>query len=109
MSEAQNIEIFYVPIGTLEEAKKIARQLLEKKLIACANIIPGVTSIYQWKGNIEEDSEFIVIFKTSKEKSLQCRSEIEKLHPYDTPCVLNLSSSSCNEPYQDWVLQQLAP
>ncbi len=104
---SQGLELLYVPIGTKEDASQLARKLLKKKLIACANIISNMTSIYEWQGTIEEESEWVVIFKTSSDKSQECMTEIESLHPYDTPCVLKLSASDCNPAYRDWVFNQL--
>jgi periplasmic divalent cation tolerance protein len=80
--------------------------LLEKKLIACANIIPGMTSVYQWQGKIEEEKELVIIFKTTDEMSKKCMETIEKLHPYDTPCVLKINSAECNKDYLSWAYSQ---
>jgi periplasmic divalent cation tolerance protein len=95
------IALAYVPCPNDEQATLIARRLLEKKLIACANIFP-IRSIYEWQGKIEEEAEVVLLAKTTPELFLALRAEVEAIHPYDTPCVLRLSGEA-NEKYFSWL------
>jgi len=85
------------------EAKKIIRFLLDKKLIACATIIPNVTSLYLWKGEIEEETEVEVQLKTKDILFDKVRSLIEKHHSYQTPQILKIPISSANKAYLKWI------
>jgi len=93
--------LIYVTHENLEQAKKIANHLLDKKLIACANFSP-ITSMYFWNNKIEESNEIVSILKTKTENWEVVKKEIEKIHPYDTPCIIKLDVSA-NENYESWI------
>lgn len=92
--------MFYIP-APKGKAQEIARQLLNKRLIACANIIPS-RSLYWWKRKIADEEEEIILAKTTKEKSTLVRKEVEKIHPYTVPCILELNGK-INKKYHQWV------
>ncbi len=96
----------YITNASKDEAKKIARHLLDKKLIACGNIYDGVTSVYRWEGKIAEENECVLIAKTTKEKFSQVKTEVEKIHPYKVPCIVEISVSA-NQKYFDWVKKEV--
>ena len=83
--------------------KKIGKQLVEKKLAACVNI-SKIDSIYSWKGKIENDSEYLALFKTTKKNQTSLKNEIKKLHPYDVPEIAEITVNSMNKPYLDWLI-----
>jgi periplasmic divalent cation tolerance protein len=95
------ISIFYIPIDTAENAKSLTRALLERRLIACANIMP-VTSVYRWDGAVQEGAEFVVIAKTTVNCEAALRTAVESLHPYDVPCILSFPAQA-NEAFSSWV------
>ena len=99
------ISLAYVPCPSHEEALRIGRELLTKKLIACANIYP-ITSIYMWEGEMQEEGEVVLLAKTTAEQFASVRTEIEKTHPYDVPCVLRLSGEA-NEKYFEWLRDEV--
>ncbi|PIN80097.1 divalent-cation tolerance protein CutA [Candidatus Woesearchaeota archaeon CG10_big_fil_rev_8_21_14_0_10_32_9] len=96
--------IVYVTHKNLEEAKKIASHLLEKKLIACANFFP-ISSSYWWKGSIETSDEIVSLLKTKNENWIKLKNEIKKIHPYETPCIMKLNVEA-NEDYESWILKE---
>lgn len=96
------IASIYSPFPSKEKAEEIARILLEEKLIACANIFPGVTSIYFWDGLIQNDVEVVVFFKTSFSHVQKAIQRIEELHPYEVPGVIQLEAQA-NPSYAKWV------
>ncbi|NQZ58339.1 MAG: divalent-cation tolerance protein CutA [Lentisphaeraceae bacterium] len=98
--------LFYVPCPNIEEAKKIARFLLKRRRIACANILDNCTSIYEWEGEIQEENEVILIMKTVKSLHLEVEKEIAALHPYDCPAIVALDTSEVNMPFEQWVSAQ---
>lgn len=91
----------YTTNPDLKTAKKIANVLLKKRLIACANFFP-ITSIYRWKNKIENDSEVVALLKTKKENWSKVKKEIEKIHPYNVPCIEKLRVDA-NQSYEDWI------
>jgi len=95
------IILIYVTNKNGDEAKKIANHLLNKKLIACANFFP-ISSLYLWKGNINNENEIVSLFKTKEENWEKVKEEIKKLHPYDTPCILKINGEA-NEDYEKWI------
>ena len=82
--------MIYSTIGTVEDAKKIARALVEEQVVACVNIIPKVISIYRWKGTVEEDDEVILIAKTTDNNVELAIHKIQELHPYEVPDIIAL-------------------
>ena len=91
----------YITNPTKKEAKRIARYLLSKKLIACANILP-IDSLYRRKYKIVEEKEVVLIAKTKTDNFNKVKREVEKIHPYNLPCIVKISVSS-NEKYYKWL------
>ena len=92
----------YMTCESLDEARKIARHLLEKKLIACANIFP-VRSLFWWEGKIEECNEFVMIVKTKAEKFKELREEVKKIHSYSIPCICSFVVEEGNRDFLNWI------
>ena len=97
----------YITTSGVLESKKIARKLLEEKLVACINIIPTIESIYLWKGTIEEDSESIMFVKTKTELVGKVIKRIEQLHSYEIPCILEIHVNSGSNNYLKWMESEL--
>ena len=89
-----------------EEAVKIAKSLVKKKLIACCNIIPEVISVYKWKNKMHEDNEVLMIMKTETELFGHIETEIKKLHSYDVPEIICIPIVNGSQDYLDWVDEQ---
>jgi len=85
------------------EAKKIAKHLLNKKLIACANIIKGVESFFLWKGKVDSAREAMMVIKTKKSLFAKVKKEIEAIHSYDVCEVIALPINQGNKKYFDWI------
>ena len=84
-------------------AALVTRALVEEKLVACGNIVPGVRSIYAWEGKIEDASEVLVIFKTTGPLYAKLEKRLLKLHPYDTPGIVALEAGAAAKMYAAWV------
>ena len=86
-------------------AMEAARILVSEQLCACANIQPGMTSVYAWKDNIQQDSEAVMVLKTSGKSLEALRKRFDALHPYETPCfaVLDIDADRSHQPYLDWL------
>jgi len=92
----------YITASSIDEAKKIGRELLEKKIAACINIFP-ITSMYWWEGKIEESPEFVMIVKTKTEKFKELKEEVIKLHSYETPCICAFAVEDGYRKFLDWI------
>lgn len=100
-----NFVFIYITNPTKKEAKKIAKHLLEKRLIACANIF-SVNSLYWWEKKIVDDNEFILIAKTTKESFGKVEREVKKIHSYKIPCIIKIPVSS-NKKYFNWLKREI--
>ena len=94
--------------GSAEEAAKIARALVEKKLAACVNVMPAVRSFYRWKDVIEDELEVLLVIKSSRALFNDLRVEIEKLHSYEVPEVIAVPIVDGSEGYLEWLDRELA-
>ena len=99
--------IISVSIGKKRAAKQLAYTLLEKKLIACANMITGVRSMYRWKGKILKSKEVMLLCKTSKAKSKKVTQMIQKLHPAERPVIEEITVQSLNSEAMAWLSESL--
>ncbi len=97
------LKLLYITFANKEEAIKTAETLLEEKLIACANIIPGSTSIYRWEGKNARQEEVILLAKTSDKKIEQAVARTRSLHSYVLPSILVLPIESGFVPFMEWV------
>lgn len=96
----------YVTVGGPEEAREIGRKLVEERLAACANILPGATSIFRWDGKIEAASEAVLILKTSEQKLEPLIARAKALHSYDCPCIEALPVVEGNRDFLEWVVRE---
>jgi periplasmic divalent cation tolerance protein len=90
-------------VGSAGDAQRIARALVERRLVACVNVVPGVTSVYAWKGDIATDSELLLVIKTRREKLDEVRSALLELHPYEVPELVALPIEGGLQAYLEWI------
>jgi periplasmic divalent cation tolerance protein len=90
-----------------EEAKRLARALVEEQLAACINIVPGVESVYRWEGRIGTSQELLLIIKSTDAKFSALRDRIQALHSYDTPEIIALPITGGSEKYLSWLREQV--
>ncbi len=96
----------YVTAADADEAKKIGRQLVEEQLAACANILPGATSIFRWQGKVEEAGEAVMILKTTEQKLERLIERAKALHSYECPCIEALPVVEGNRDFLEWVVRE---
>lgn len=101
----RNLRFVYITTKNRQEATQIGRIIVEEKLAACANILDGMESIYQWKGNIETGKECILILKTTYSNVSKLTKRVKELHSYEVPCVisLNIAEQEGNPEYLNWI------
>jgi len=94
--------------GTEEEARKIARYLVEHQLAACVNLVPRMESVYRWEGRIESSQEWLLLIKTSADQFPAVRDAIRELHSYELPECIALRIEDGSWEYLDWLGDSLA-
>ncbi len=85
------------------EAAELARTLVEERLVACVNIVPGLRSFYWWQGKIEDEPEVLCIMKTRRELFESLRDRVRELHSYEVEEIIALPILAGNLPYLDWI------
>ena len=95
----------YVVFACEEDARRIGREMVERRLAACVNILGGCHSIYRWQGEIEEADEMAAIFKTSWESAEPLAAAIAERHGYDVPAIAIWPIAAATRDYQAWVLK----
>ncbi|XP_076240201.1 cutA divalent cation tolerance homolog [Calliopsis andreniformis] len=95
--------VAYVTVPTQEVAKKLAHGLVKNKLAACVNIIPGITSVYEWKNEINEDSELLMMIKTRTDTVDALTKYVKENHPYEVCEVISLPIQNGNDKYLQWI------
>jgi periplasmic divalent cation tolerance protein len=95
--------VVLVTCASIAEARKIGRTVVEKKLVACANIVAGVESIYRRKGKVERAREALVIMKTSATRLRSLEREVKRLHSYDVPEFITLTIVAGSKEYLQWI------
>jgi periplasmic divalent cation tolerance protein len=84
-------------------AEQIVTTIVEERLAACGNIVPGLTSIYRWQEAVQRDDELLVVFKTTRAMAPRMLARVEALHPYEVPEALVLPVEAGLAPYLAWV------
>ncbi|MGE5644376.1 MAG: divalent-cation tolerance protein CutA [Acidobacteriota bacterium] len=95
--------IVFSTCGSAEEAGRIARELVEKRVAACVNILTGIASVYRWKGAVEEAAEVLLVIKTTRELFPRLRDEIRALHSYEVPEIVAMPVVDGLDDYLAWI------
>ena len=90
-------------------AARLARQLVARRLAACVNIVPGLTSLFWWKGKIDRCRETLLLIKTTAAGFEPLRRAVLALHPYDVPEIIALPVGAAHPPYRRWVAANVRP
>lgn len=100
--------LVYMTFPSREAALPVARHLVEAKLAACANLLSPMTSVYRWDGRIAEESEVVVIAKTSEDRMPLLRAAVLERHPYSVPCIVALAIDAAlsHAPFIDWIVRE---
>jgi periplasmic divalent cation tolerance protein len=106
MAKASEFRVVLVTCGSMAEARKIGRALVEKRLAACVNILGSpVESIYRWKGTVEAAREWLMIIKTGARQLKRVEEEVRRLHSYETPEFLVVGVAGGSKGYLSWLAE----
>ena len=95
--------LIWCPFADEASAEAAARQLLDERLVACANILPPMRSLYTWQGERGEAAEIGVLFKTDASALDRATARLAEIHPYDTPAVLGWRTDTVAKPTAEWL------
>ena len=104
MAAAPPLAMVYCPFGSKAEAERVSRDVVTRRLAACANILGETVSIYEWQDSLETASETAVLFKTAADKAGPLIAAIEELHSYDEPAIVNWPVDKAAAGFADWVV-----
>lgn len=96
----------YVTYPSDEDARSVSRALLEERLVACANIFQPHQSMYWWEGEIQNEREVAVIYKTRRDLFEPVEAKVKELHPYDVPCIVSLPVEKGAQDFVNWMREQ---
>src|SRR3954468_463202 len=99
--------VVFSACGSEEEAKKLARHLVEARVAACVNVIPGVYSVFHWEGKVDEASEWMLIIKSTRTRLEALKTELAKMHSYQVPEVVAIPIVDGSTDYLDWIDREL--
>lgn len=102
MTESQSIVVL-ITAPSAEKAAELGRAIVEERLAACANIVPGVRSIYRWEGKVCDDAEVLMVVKTQQALFDRLEARVKALHPYDCPEIIALPIVRGHAPYLQWI------
>ena len=103
----KGIKFFYITCPKKKEANKIAAFLVKNKLVACANIIQNVESIFSWKGKVTKAKEVLIVGKTMNKKVKKIIKSVKKLHSYETPCIIFFDIKNGNTDFLKWIIKSV--
>lgn len=96
-------EVVLITVPSEEVARTLAKTLVEERLAACVNIVPGLTSVYRWQGKVVEDQELLLLVKTTTHAFPRLKERVKALHPYTVPEIVALPIAEGNREYLDWL------
>lgn len=101
--------VVFTTCETLADAERISKSLVELRLAACVNILPGVSSVYRWQHKIEQNQELLLVVKTRRGLFDKLRAHLESIHPYEVPEVVAIGVVDGAEGYLNWMDKELLP
>ncbi|MGE0160329.1 MAG: divalent-cation tolerance protein CutA [Gemmatimonadales bacterium] len=109
MSETSEPSVVAVltTLPSADVAERIGAALVEERLVACANVLPGVRSIFRWKGSVSTEAEVLVVLKTTTLRLEALHQRLIELHPYEVPELIALDVRAGHPPYLDWVRDEV--
>ena len=99
--------VIFVTVGNSSDAALLAKSLVEKRLAACVNLVPGISSWYWWEGKVNEDQEVLLVMKTSRDKFAALEKEVLRLHSYAVPEIIAVQIVEGSKNYLNWIEESL--
>ena len=101
------VNFIYMTAGSRDEARKISKALVVSRLAACVNILDNINSFYMWEGKVQDETEVVMIAKTTAARVPQLVEKVKSLHSYDCPCIVSIPVSDGNRDFLDWIAEEV--
>lgn len=98
--------LVYITVPNERDGKRLAQALVERRLAACVNMVPQITSVYRWEGEVQVDHEGLLLAKTQAKLVPQLRDAVVEMHPYDVPAITVLPLQDVHPPYLAWIVEE---
>ena len=99
--------VVFMTAGNADEARRIANELVERQLAACVQILPEIESIYRWKGELQRETEILLLAKTTAAQFDDLEKAVREIHSYDTPEIVAVPMAHVSEPYRTWLVDNV--
>jgi periplasmic divalent cation tolerance protein len=99
--------VVFMTAANGEEAARLADMLVGARLAACVQILPGIESVFRWKGSVERESEVLLLAKSTSDKFEELEREVRAIHSYETPEIVAISATAVSLPYMKWLDENL--
>ncbi|HYB13134.1 MAG TPA: divalent-cation tolerance protein CutA [Myxococcota bacterium] len=106
---AAAVQVVLVTVPDAQVAGRLARALVEERLAACVNLVPGIRSIYRWAGAVQEEEEVLLVIKTREDRVEALSQRVHELHPYEVPELIAVGVFGGSERYLAWLREEAAP
>ena len=95
--------VVFMTAGNADEARRIANELVERQLAACVQILPEIESVYRWNGEVQRETELLLLAKTTAARFDDLERAVREIHSYDTPEIVAVPMAHVSEPYRAWL------
>lgn len=102
-TSGQDVVLVLTTVSLEDDAQRLAAALVERRLAACVNVVPGVRSIYRWQGAVQDDRELLLVVKTTRDRLEDAMAAIGELHPYEVPEIVTLEAGAVSAAYGAWL------
>ncbi len=106
-TEPDTLSVVMTTVGSEAEAQRLAHTLVSERYVACAQVLPRITSYYRWQGSLQTDAEFLILFKLPATAYPRLEQRLRELHPYDEPEILALAATQVSATYLAWARDQV--
>ncbi len=101
------VNFIYMTAGSKDEARKIGKELVISRLAACVNILDNMNSFYMWEGKVQDDTEIVMIAKTTEDRVPELVEKVKSLHSYDCPCIVSIPILDGNQAFLDLIAEEV--
>ena len=100
--------VVFMTSANADEARRIANELVERQLAACVQILPEIESVYRWDGEVQRDTEILILAKTTAEQFNDLEKVVREIHSYNTPEIVAVPMTQVSEPYRAWLIENVS-
>lgn len=106
-AQASDAIVVFMTAASGEEATRLAEMLVGASLAACVQILPPLESVYRWKGQVQHDTEVLILAKTTKARFAELEREVRRMHSYEIPEIVAVPATAVSQPYLRWLMETI--